>query len=582
MDLRAKALEWAEGDLEVSDATFVRSLAREAESSEDARRKLEELFSGPLLFGTAGLRGLMGAGEHRMNRAVVVRATFGLLEVLIESVQDAKNRGLVIGRDARRMSDRFQEDVAEVALAMGVRVHFLPEPAPTPVVAFSVRHLNAAAGIVVTASHNPPDYNGYKVYWETGAQIIPPIDNAIQERIEKAPRASDVPRLSLAEGERLGLIQFRKDLETAYLETIGRLRFSDVDVASLRVAYSAMHGVGHRFVESALKQRGLVHFFSTPAQARPDGSFPTVEFPNPEETGALDLVLRHAKSNDADIALVNDPDADRLAACVKLKAGHYRILSGNEIGVLLGDYLLRRDRGGEGQLLVMNTVVSSRMLKVVARASGARHEDTLTGFKWIANEAMRLEETEGLRFLFGYEEALGYTVGTAVRDKDGVSAALVFAEMCADLRAEGKTVVDQLEFLQKTHGAFVSRQKSFSLPGAEGAKRIEAIMAQLRSREQKSFGEWDVAWTWDLLAQEKRSPDGTTLDIERWSGNVLVYGLEGGGQIAIRPSGTEPKIKFYFELVVSLGDPDREQKLDRLQVAVLQAASISDCGVVGL
>jgi phosphomannomutase len=527
---------------------------------------LEDRFRGFLSFGTAGLRGLLGPGESRMNRAVVIRATHGLLTHVLATVPEARSRGVVIGRDGRKMSKELQRDAAEVALALGFKVHFFEELCPTPLVAFAVKHLGAAAGVMITASHNPPAYNGYKVYWENGAQIIPPQDVAIAAAIALAPAAKDVARVSYEEGVARGVLRDASPNFEPYLEAIEKLCVvSDAPLHELVIAYSAMHGVGEKTFRRAMAQHGFTQVHSVKEQAEPDGAFPTVEFPNPEEPGALDRVLALARSVSADVVLVNDPDADRLGVAARTKNGEYVVLNGNEIGVLLGHHLLVRGKDRSDDRLVMATIVSSQLLKRVALGLGAKYAETLTGFKWIANEALRLEKVGGAKFVFGYEEALGYTIGNVVRDKDGISAALVMAELCAVLKLEGRTLLDELEHIRRTFGLLLSRQKSVTLPGREGAAKIAHAMSVFRALETKELG-------------------GVAIEAKKLvnDGEVVLFDLAGGGRIAVRPSGTEPKIKFYFEMLAPLTageeiEPAAERgraRLVELEKATLAVAAL--------
>ena len=536
--LLARARAFLEQDVDPDDRAELESLLNAGDRDELAAR-----FAGPLPFGTAGIRGILGAGESRMNRSLVLRVTHGLVNYLLEVAPDAARRGIVIARDGRHRSDVFQKDAAAVTAALGVRVHWIEGPNPTPLLAFGVKHLGAAAGIVITASHNPPEYNGYKVYWENGAQIIPPVDAGIAAAIAVAPPANAILR-----AESSSLIA-EVDLAADYLYAVNALVLSkETDTSSFAVAYSALHGVGQRLFLEALGRRGFKKLFPVLEQAVPDGDFPTVRFPNPEEPGALDLVLGEAERHGCPLVLVNDPDADRLGAAVRDREGRYTALSGNEIGVLLASYILARTR--EPKPLVVSTVVSSRMVETMCSELGVRYEDTLTGFKWIANEAMRLEATEGCRFVFGFEEALGYTVGTVVRDKDGISAGLLLAEMAAGLAESGETLLDELDRLRERYGRFVSRQKSFTLTGEEGARAIEDAMRRLRDEPL------------DQIASERvrfHIKDG-----------VLIYDLEAGGRIAVRPSGTEPKLKFYLELVGA----DAESRLDAIERDLLRTAGL--------
>ena len=422
-------------------------------------------------FGTAGLRGLLGAGPNRMNRKVVLRATAGLCAYLLQTTPGVAERGVCIGYDGRRLSRQFAEDAAAVVCGMGIAAHAFQHVVPTPVLAFACLDRNAAAGIMVTASHNPPDYNGYKVYWGNGAQIIPPHDEGIAAAIAKVGSTDTIARADLKEAAAEGRYRVvGEDLERRYLDGVRALPVHPGLPRDLSIAYTALHGVGATLATEALAEAGFQAVYSVPEQAEPDGRFPTVAFPNPEEKGAMDMVLALAKAKSADLVLANDPDADRLAVAVRDAGGAYVQLTGNEVGCLLGHYLLDQGPAGDGRLVV-NTIVSSPMLGAVARAHDAQWEQTLTGFKWIANRAME-RESEGARFVFGYEEALGYTVGTLVRDKDGIGTAVVMADMAAWCRSRGKTLLDELEDAWRRYGMYLSRQVSKVLPGSEGAEQI--------------------------------------------------------------------------------------------------------------
>jgi phosphomannomutase len=533
-DLIERARSWRDAD---PDPETAREVDRLVEAGEGA--ELEDRFRGELEFGTAGLRGLLGAGPNRMNRAVVRRATAGVARHLLATVPGAAIRGVVVARDARRGSDAFALETAGVLAGHGIRVHFFEERAATPLGAFAVKELGAAAGVVVTASHNPPAYNGYKVYWENAAQIVPPVDAGIAAEIAKSGPASAIPFLPRAEAEARGLfVPLGEDLHRRYHEAISRLVLHPGEGRDLAVVYTAMHGVGARFTLEALARSGFTSVHPVPEQNEPDGAFPTVSFPNPEEPGALDLALALSRETKADLLLANDPDADRLAAGARDRTGKMRVFSGNELGVLLGAYALTQRTPRPARPLVVTTIVSSSQLGAIARDLDASYAETLTGFKWIENRALALERTEGRTTVFGYEEALGYSVGNVVRDKDGISAALVFADLAAWCRARGVTPWDYLEELQRAHGLFLSAQRSVTIPGAEGASTIASIMEGFRKDPPVSVGGLAVAETRDYRAGVAGLP----------SSNVVAYLLAGGSRVTLRPSGTEPKIKYYFEL----------------------------------
>jgi phosphomannomutase len=546
-----------------------------------ALKDLRDRFAGPLEFGTAGLRGVIGAGENRMNRTVVLRTTWGLGQYLLRHAPDAAARGVVIGYDARRMSREFSEDTARVLAALGIVAHLSPIAIPTPLTAFGVTHLGAAGGVMVTASHNPPEYNGYKVYWGNGAQIIPPHDKGIAAAIDQAAPADQVPVLALEEARSKGLV---RDLEPAvertYLDELQKLSVRKDGERSLGIVYTPMHGVGDRLTRIALAEAGFTCVESVPEQAEPDGAFPTVAFPNPEEKGALDLAIALAKKLEAELILANDPDVDRLAAAVRTPAGEYLQLTGNQVGTLLGHYVLTEGPGGDR--IALASIVSSPMLGTIARRLGVRYEETLTGFKWIANRALELERETGARFVFGYEEALGYTVGSLVRDKDGIGAAMIFAELTAVRKAQGKSLLDALDDLAREYGLFVSGQKAITMPGADGIAKIKQLMAALREKTPDKVDALTVESVSDLLAGTRRLRNGTVERLALPPSDVLVYALEGGSRIIARPSGTEPKIKFYFDVCEALAEgesPKAAEGRTKAKMGVLMAAFSRLAGV---
>lgn len=556
-DLVAKAKAWMAGD---PDPATVHELETLLAAPDSSKTDLADRFLGGLEFGTAGLRGVIGAGPNRMNRAVVRRTTLGLANYLLATFGDeAKTRGVVIGFDGRTLSPEFADETSRVLAAAGIRSHLFSDFAPTPLTAFAVAKLNACAGVMITASHNPPEYNGYKAYASNAAQIIPPVDIAIAKAIDEAPNAKAVPMLTPDEAKKSGLIAPVPDAITrAYLDAAKKLsRRADGD-RTLSIVYTAMHGVGNKLAMIALAEAGFTNVHTVKEQAEPDAKFPTVAFPNPEEKGAMDLSFAAAEKYAADLILANDPDADRLAVAVPARkidekhektASKYVQLAGNQVGVLLGHYVLTQKRAGEENRLVANSIVSSPELGQIAKQLGVRFEETLTGFKWIANRAMELEQKEKLTFVFGYEEALGYTVGDVVRDKDGITAAVMIAELAAVLRLENKTLLDEIESIARKYGLFVSQQVSLTKKGATGAAEIQAIMTKLRLAPPKKLGPLAVKAFVDIENRTRVDlVKNETSSIDLPSSNVIVLELEHGSRVIARPSGTEPKIKFYFDV----------------------------------
>jgi phosphomannomutase len=580
--LLARAERWLAADPDPYARAELAALILRARAGEAAAlADLTDRFAGPLEFGTAGLRGLLGAGENRMNRAVVRRTSYGLGRYLL-SVDEAlaRTRGVVIGHDARRLGREMAEDTASVLAALGIPAKITSGLCPTPLLAFAVKDLGAAAGVMVTASHNPPAYNGYKVYWGNGAQIIPPHDKGIAAAIAAAPEASAIPCPPLAEALATGLVtRFGADVERRYLDAVHQLSARRDGDRSIPLVYTPLHGVGDRLARAALAEAGFTDVTSVPEQREPDGAFPTVAFPNPEEKGALDLALSLARARRAPLVIANDPDVDRLALAVRDRDGGYVQLTGNQVGALLGHYLLTEGKPGNDRLVVA-TLVSSPQLGAIARALGVRYEETLTGFKWIENRALEVEREAGARFVFGFEEALGYAVGTVVRDKDGISAALLAAELAAVRWAEGKTLLDELEAIARRHGLFVSTQRSLTMPGQDGLARIASIMTRLRTSPPSAVGVLPVLSVSDYQARRRTAADGSVTPLALPPSNVLGFELGGGSRVVARPSGTEPKIKFYVDLCepIAEGEPfaaaerRAEEKLAALATAFLTAA----------
>jgi phosphomannomutase len=445
---------------------------------------------------------------------------------------------------------------------------------------------------MVTASHNPPEYNGYKVYWGNGAQIIPPHDKGIAAAIDAQPGAKDVARASLEEARASGQVRsFPEDLERKYLDAVHSCAVRADGDRAIRIVYTPLHGVGNRLTRMALAEAGFSNVVTVPEQAEPDGAFPTVAFPNPEEKGAMDLAFALATRENAPLILANDPDVDRLAVAVRKPEGGYVQLTGNQVGTLLGHYLLTKAPAcltaaapvaEAGERLVLASIVSSPQLGAIARALGVRYEETLTGFKWIANRAMEIERETGARFVFGYEEALGYTVGTVVRDKDGIGAAVRLAELAAVLAAGDKSLLDELEALARRYGLFASGQRSVTLPGSEGLGQIQAAMDRLRAAKPKQVGSLGVVSLSDFQARVRTLADGRTEAITLPASNMIALDLEGGSRIIARPSGTEPKIKFYFDVREPMAEGESVHAAEARAEGRMEELKTAFAGIVGV
>ncbi|MCV7257927.1 phospho-sugar mutase [Mycobacterium shimoidei] len=496
--------------------------------------ELSARFARPLKFGTAGLRGPVRGGPDAMNLAVVMRASWAVAQVLNDR-QGPKT--VIVGRDARHGSAEFAVATAEVLAAQGFSVTLLPNPVPTPVLAFAVRKLGAAAGIQITASHNPPSDNGYKVYFEGGIQIVSPVDRAIETAMATAPFADQIPRAPVEPAT--------TDLVQRYIERAARVRRSS---GSVRIALTPLHGVGGVVAVETLRRAGFDDVHTVAAQFAPDPGFPTVAFPNPEEPGATDALLALAADVHSDIAIALDPDADRCAVGVPNPDGCWRMLSGDETGWLLGDYLLSHTEAPD-RSVVASTVVSSRMLAAIAAHYGARHVQTLTGFKWLARADADLPDAT---LLYAYEEAIGHCVDPdSVRDKDGISAAVLACDLVADLKRRGRSVLDALDDLARRYGFHVGAAVSRPVTDADEAA---ALMQRLRTAPPTRLVEF-TANTTDLR------PDTDALvftggDADTWA------------RVVVRPSGTEPKVKFYVE--VRCPDRDRAAEVRTRLVAEVQ------------
>jgi phosphomannomutase len=546
--LRGAVEAWIADDPDPASQEELRGLL-----ADGAGADLRERFAGTLSFGTAGLRGPLGAGPTRMNVATVTRVTAGLARHLLATVPGAAVAGVALGHDARHGSARFADAAAAALAGAGLRVRRLPGELPTPVLAFAVRELGCAAGVMVTASHNPPQDNGYKVYAADGAQIAAPADAEIAAAIDAVGPLTGVPLGGLGEPVGDGIVG-------AYLGAI-LAALPPSDARDVRVAYTPLHGVGAGVLLEAFARAGFPAPHVVAAQAEPDPDFPTVARPNPEEPGTLDLALAHAARTGADLLLANDPDADRLAVAVPdadSPAG-WRVLHGDEIGALLGARLLAGDVAPgtlvattnvpPGTLVattnppsgtfVATTVASSTLLARIAAAAGAGYVETLTGFKWIMRA---VDGVPGARLRFGYEEALGYAVNDVVRDKDGISAALLVAQMAAEARRDGRSLADDLADLAVRFGLHATAQATLELPGTDGLSRRREVMAALRAAPPATLLGAPVTAIEDLSAPapSSRLP----------AADVVVLSCAGGPRVVVRPSGTEPKLKAYLQVVL--------------------------------
>jgi phosphomannomutase len=543
-DILEATRRWIDSDPDPSTRTALQSLLDSKDVAE-----LQRAMGTPLTFGTAGIRGEVGPGSGRMNRATVIRTTRGIADHLLSEHGGLPAGPVVLGFDARPDSRQFAEDAAGVLAAAGIAVLYFPEVTPTPLVAFAAKHLGAPAAIVITASHNPPADNGYKVYGENAAQIVPPTDIQIADAIERVGPAAEIPRL---EGVFTGTSELVKPIAPGIVDDY-RIEVDEArphpQRSNLRIVYTPLHGVGANVVIrmfAAAQHTGLI---TVPEQVAPNGKFPTLRFPNPEEPGALDLALALAVEEGADLVLANDPDADRLAAAVPNEGG-WRMLTGNELGAILGDYVLRYWDHQQAPIVV-NSIVSSPMMARIAASRGAIHETSLTGFKWIISAGLAIEARGDGRFAFGYEEALGYSIGRTVRDKDGISAAIVMADLAAEEAAADRDVMVRLHDLWDEVGLWVSAQHAIVRTGDEGQRALLAAVDRLAVSPPSEVNGMAVTEMTDYRVGEgKRQP---------WLGaqDLVELTLGDVGRILVRPSGTEPKLKIYVDLSGTT-EPDHE------------------------
>ena len=541
--------------------------------------EIKDRFYKDLTFGTGGLRGVLGAGTNRMNRYTVGKASQGLADFVNAKT---KNGSVVIAYDSRHMSYEFALDSALIFAANGVKAYFFESLRPTPELSFAVRYLHATAGIVITASHNPPQYNGYKVYWSDGGQIVPPYDRDIAAAIGAVGDYTAIKRIGRKEAETWGLFEeIGKEVDDAYLGALKALSLEPEAIArcckDIKIVYTPLNGTGNLPVRRILKELGFENVFVVPEQEAPDGDFPTLRYPNPEDPNAFEYALKLAREKDADLVLATDPDADRLGVYAKdAVTGEYMPFTGNMSGLLIAEYVLSRraakgllPKNGKGALIT--TIVSSKMAYEIAKRYDLTVIETLTGFKYIGEQIKLLEETGAHTYEFGYEESYGCLVGTHARDKDAVAAVAMLCEAAAYYRTEGLTLCDQMREMYDRYGYFKESLCGITLDGAAGAGRIGSIMQRLRSDPPAQIGGENVIALRDYergvrteLASGKSGSTGLP------ESNVLYFELEHGW-CCVRPSGTEPKIKFYFG-VKAESNAEANRKLEKLGAELLQMA----------
>ena len=549
MDYQKEYQKWLDSDVLTAEEHA------ELEAIRNDPKEIESRFYGPLEFGTAGLRGTMAMGLHHMNLYVVRHATQGFANVICAEGEQAKERGVAICMDCRLHGMEFARAAAEVCAAAGIKVRIFDALRPTPELSFAVRHYGCQAGINVTASHNPKEYNGYKVYWEDGAQLPPQHADAIARELETIDIFTGVKTMPYDEAVKAGLITVMgEETDEAFLKEVMAMTVDAGAIPavadSFKLVYTPFHGCGHKLVPAALKRAGVKHLLCEPKQMVIDGSFPTVKSPNPENPEGFYLAVELAKANDVDFILGTDPDSDRVGIMVRDKDGEYKVMTGNQTGVVLLDYMLgAMERTGKlpANPVALKTIVTTEMAKAVAESYGAACFDTFTGFKFIAEKKNALEGSGEGKVVFSYEESYGYMLGDFVRDKDAVTASLLLTEMAAYYYAKGMTVLDALQALYEKHGFYGEKTHNLVMPGLDGLADMAKLMKGLRENPPA-----DIAGV--RGSQFKDYADGSVLDcatgakttMELSGSNVLRFELADGTSIIVRPSGTEPKIKVYI------------------------------------
>lgn len=547
---------------------------KELLSIKDNEEEKEDRFYKDLEFGTAGLRGIIGIGTNRMNKYTVTKATQGLANYIIK--QGGQERGVAIAYDCRIMSKEFSEETALCLNANGIKTYRFEDLRPTPELSFAVRELGCIAGIVITASHNPPEYNGYKVYWEDGAQIVEPTDKEIITEVNNVTDFATIKTMEKEEAVEKGLYHtIGNEIDDRYIEELKKLVVNEEAIKEMqkdiKIVYTPLHGTGNMPVQRILKEIGFENVYIVKEQEKPDGHFPTVSYPNPEDPKAFVLALDLAKKVDADIILANDPDADRLGIYVKdTKTGEYIQFNGNMTGNLVAEYILSQKKA-TGTLpengAIIKTIVSSNMTDAIAKEYGVKLFSTLTGFKNIAKIIRRFEQENSYHCLFSYEESYGCIIGTHARDKDGIVAVMTVCEAVAYYKKQGLTLWDQMNKMYEKYGYYKEKQMSITLKGIEGAEEIKKMMENMRKHPAEEIAGLKVISFGDYQKQEIVDRKGNKTETGLPKSNVLYFALEKNAWVCVRPSGTEPKIKFYMGVCEPTNE-EADAELEKLEKEV--------------
>ena len=551
----------------IANPYFDEATKEELKSIAEDENEIKERFYMDLEFGTAGLRGIIGAGTNRMNIYVVRRATQGLANYIAKV--DKKSQGVAIAYDSRHMSPEFAQEAALCLAANGIKAYIFETLRPTPELSFAVRHLGCVAGINVTASHNPPEYNGYKVYWEDGAQITPPHDSGIMGEVKAISDWNTVKTMDKAEAEKAGLFEvIGKEVDDAYMAELKKqvihMDAIQAEGKNLKIVYTPLHGTGNIPARRILKELGFENVYVVKEQELPDGDFPTVSYPNPEAAEAFELGLKLAKEVDADLVLATDPDADRLGVRVKDKNGEYHDLTGNMSGCLLANYEISQRKAVNGSLpedgALIKTIVTTNLADAIAKGYGVKLIEVLTGFKFIGQQILGFEKSGKGSYLFGFEESYGCLIGTYARDKDAIVATMALCEAAAYYKTQGKTLWDAMIEMYEQFGYYKDDIKAVTVKGIEGLQKIQDIMNSLRQNPPAEFAGHKVVAVRDYKADTiKNLETGEVTPTGLPNSNVLYYELTNDAWVCVRPSGTEPKVKFYYGVKgISLADADEK------------------------
>ena len=561
MDYREVYEQW------IANPYFDEATKEELKSIADDENEIKERFYMDLEFGTAGLRGIIGTGTNRMNIYVVRRATQGLANYIAKV--DKKSQGVAIAYDSRHMSPEFAEEAALCLAANGIKAYIFETLRPTPELSFAVRHLGCVAGINVTASHNPPEYNGYKVYWEDGAQITPPHDSGIMGEVKAISDWNTVKTMDKDEAVKAGLFEvIGKEVDDAYMAELKKqvihMDAIQAEGKNLKIVYSPLHGTGNIPARRILKELGFENVYVVKEQELPDGDFPTVSYPNPEAAEAFELGLKLAKEVDADLVLATDPDADRLGVRVKDKNGEYHDLTGNMSGCLLANYEISQRKAVNGSLpedgALIKTIVTTNLADAIAKGYGVKLIEVLTGFKFIGQQILGFENSGKGTYLFGFEESYGCLIGTYARDKDAIVATMALCEAAAYYKTQGKTLWDAMIEMYEQFGYYKDDIKAVTMKGIEGLQKIQEIMTSLRQNPPAEFAGHKVIAVRDYKEDTiKNLETGEVTETGLPNSNVLYYELTNDAWVCVRPSGTEPKVKFYYGVKgTSLEDADEK------------------------